>query len=147
MLKVKVESGDKFHIIMETLSRIGVTKKETNQFFQSTYIVKIENLSYLVYYKEILGKEMKPLDYARLGTIAKIVQGWGMFVVLDNDKMAEYGFLPSVSILSFEDKKKWEKVENIGTPELKKFISYMKNTSQLPRPEGRGLSSDAQRKS
>jgi len=130
MLKVKVESGDKFHIIMETLSRIGVTKKETNQFFQSTYIVKIENLSYLVYYKEILGKEMKPLDYARLGTIAKIVQGWGMFVVLDNDKMAEYGFLPSVSILSFEDKKKWEKVENIGTPELKKFISYMKNINK-----------------
>lgn len=110
---------DKFLIIKETLTRIGVcpkTVKKDPVLYQSCHILSYDNKYYIVHFKELFllfGKEalMDELDYYRRNQIAKLLQDWDLLKIKNMDKLyLEDRFMKLIKIISSEEKDKWNLV-------------------------------------
>ena len=127
MIRIEKMTNDEFRVCMETISRMGVVKKSTTEmdkklFYQSCYIVKIYGEFYIAYFKEILNKKMEDVDLARTNTIALLLEKWNLIKITDKAKIDEYGSLPSVFVVPFKDKQKYEKKNKLTSKHLSNFI-------------------------
>ena len=99
-------------IIRETLTRIGIytkTKKNENiikLLKQICYCVNIGDEHYILHAKEILGKKLTDIDYARRNTVAKMLENWGEVKILNQEEILEHGTILSLFILNHADSKK-----------------------------------------
>jgi len=123
MILLKDNTDVDFRKIMETLTRIGVTKKEHRFIlYQICHIVKLRGLSFIAHYKEIIDEPLSEHDMINLNTIALLLEKWGMCIVdeyIDKDKTKE-----TIFILGKERKERenW-KIYSVVTPEkIKTFI-------------------------
>lgn len=107
---------NKFLIIKETLTRIGVCPKIPKTepiLYQSCHILSYKGRYYIVHFKELFlldGKEalMDELDYYRRNQIAKLLQDWGLLKIKNIDKLyLEDRFMKLVKIIPSYEKDKW----------------------------------------
>ena len=127
MIKIENMTNDQFRVCMETVSRMGVLKKSAKDpnkkfFYQSCYIVKIYGEYYIAYFKEIMNKKMEDVDFARLNTVALLLEKWKLAKVLDKEKLDAYGSLPSIFVVPFKDKQKYEKKNKLTNNQISKYI-------------------------
>ena len=121
MIELKLLDSDKFRIIMETLERIGIAKKSLMIIKPFCYTIRKKSRVFLVYYKEIVKVEMKPIDYARLNTVGILLRNWNM-VEFEDSQLTDHGVLPSVYVLPFREKKKWKLISVVKSNHIKDFI-------------------------
>jgi hypothetical protein len=98
------------------------TTFEKKIFFQSCYIVKIHGEYYISYFKEILNKKMEDLDFARMNTIALLLEKWNILKMTDKSVIDEYGSLPSIFVVPYKDKHKYDKRNKISSKQMSNFI-------------------------
>jgi len=154
MIKLEKMTNDEFRVCMETVSRMGVVKKsevlhtpedrttfEKKIFFQSCYSVKIYGDYYVVYYKEILNKKMEDIDFARMNTVALLLEKWKLAKIADKSLIDEYGSLPSIFVIPFKNKDKYEKKNKIPSKKISDFIQIeirkreVKNSQIIENPD------------
>lgn len=129
-----------FPIVAETLTRIGVVtkkylpqeKKVSQWLHQICHLICVDSRHYLVHYKDIVGKEMTPKDYARLNTIAFLLARWNMISIVHNDIVAQYGTVLSIFVLPFaeKEKKEVECISKVTVEQLKAYIKKVQDESK-----------------
>jgi hypothetical protein len=141
MIKLEKMGNEQFRICMETISRMGVLKKSVKEpdrklFFQSCYVVKIKGDYYITYYKEILNKKMEGVDYARMNTIALLLsEKWKLAKLVDPSIINEYGSLPSIFVVPYKDKNKYEKRNKLTSKHLSDFIQIQIRKMEIENAE------------
>ena len=114
--------SDAFHIVRETLTRIGIASKKTKTLYQSVHILHKRNQYALMHFKSLFKLDGKPADIsvediARRNTIAQLLEDWKLLTILDKEKVRELLPLSQLRIISFQDKKNWTLCQkySIGT--------------------------------
>ena len=118
MFEVTLKEPDDFLKVRETLSRIGVSRKE-KKLYQSCHILHKQGKYYIVHFKELFaldGKEhnITENDIGRRNSIAGLLKDWGL-VSFDNTPELKAP-LSQIKIISFKEKSEWvlEPKYNIG---------------------------------
>jgi len=140
MIKIEKMDNDAFRVCMETISRMGVLKKSAKDpdkklFYQSCYVVKIYGEFYIAYYKEILNKVMEGVDFARMNTIALLLEKWKLVKIFDKNVITEYGSLPSVFVVPFKKKDLYEKRNKLTSQHLSDFIQVTIKKMEIEKAE------------
>lgn len=128
MIKLNNIDNTKFRKIMETLTRIGVTKKEQrNVLFQTTYLLKINGKCFLSHYKEILDVPLSDKDILRLNCIANLLERWELCNIDPEFKenIEKQGALETVFILGKERKinDNWKIFTVVTVEKLQEFLA------------------------
>lgn len=113
---------DDFHIIRETLTRVGVGVPAKKVLCQSCHILRKKGKYYLVHFKELFKLDNKPSsfnneDLARRNTIANMLAEWNLFTIIDPSKTSSPILSSkSVTVISSSEKSNWilEAKYNIG---------------------------------
>jgi len=114
MIEIKISSPEKFLVIKETLTRIGVASKKENILYQSCHILHKKGRLYLVSFKELFALDGKPTnltenDIARRNTIANLLSEWGLVKLVDSDHSKEpICLINQIKIIPFKDKVNWK---------------------------------------
>jgi len=129
LIEVVLNKPDSFLIIKETLTRVGVPNKERSRLFQTCHILCKRKRFYLVHFKELFMLDGKPsnmtvTDVARRNSIINYLVRHD-FCTLRTEETELSPHLPKnedFTIISFEDKNKWELVPKytIGNPRNKR---------------------------
>lgn len=124
-------SNDRFRIIQETLTRIGVDDDRDDgdkiTLIPLCYIIQIFRRFYLVHYKQILGVEMTSKDYAQRNTVGQLLNMW-KFVKVKAEELSEYGCVPRLTVLTHTQKKdgEWIIDEKVTGTQIGEFIKKIK---------------------
>lgn len=94
LIEVKLEDGEAFYKVMETLTRIGIPNRkdpDNKKLYQSCHILHKQGKYYLVHFKELYaldGREstMTDADRARRNKIANLLHDWNLLEVVDKSK-------------------------------------------------------------
>jgi hypothetical protein len=120
-LEVRLPLADDFLKIRETLSRIGVASRKDKTLYQSCHILHKQGRYYIVHFKELFALDGKATDInendlERRNTIAKLLQDWGMLVILYPEDYVSRAPLSQIKVLPFKEKGEWLLVAkyNIG---------------------------------
>ena len=108
----KEKFSDSFHVVRETLTRIGIASKKTKTLYQSCHILHKRGEYAILNFKELFkldGKpaDLSPDDVARRNTIVKLLADWNLLTILETSKTVEVLPLSQVRIISYADKKNW----------------------------------------
>jgi hypothetical protein len=123
LVEVTLGEKDDFLKVRETLTRIGVASKKDRILYQSCHILHKQGKYYIVHFKELFALDGKPTDISendlsRRNAIAKLLEDWGLVVIVNRDKAENPPpiFLSQIKILSHKEKDDWELVPkyNIG---------------------------------
>lgn len=123
LVEVTLGEKDDFLKVRETLTRIGVASKKDRILYQSCHILHKQGKYYIVHFKELFALDGKPTDISendlsRRNAIAKLLEDWGLVVIVNKDKAENPPpiFLSQIKILSHKEKDDWELVPkyNIG---------------------------------
>ena len=123
LVEVTLGEKDDFLKVRETLTRIGVASKKDRILYQSCHILHKQGKYYIVHFKELFALDGKPTDISendlsRRNAIAKLLEDWGLVVIMNRDKAENPPpiFLSQIKILSHKEKDDWELVPkyNIG---------------------------------
>jgi len=112
--EVNLTSPDDFLKVKETLTRIGISKKDENTLFQSCHILHKRGKYYIVHFKEMFALDGRETDFddkdrARRNTIVTLLEDWGL-VESPYDKaasMQELVPMSEIKIIPFNEKKSW----------------------------------------
>jgi len=127
LIKIDQLDLDKFRIVMETLTRIGVAKKAKRKLFQTAHIMNYRNQHFLTHYKILLNdisNQADENDFAKLNTVATLLQNWGMINISDTSLIDQYGTIPSIYVVPYKEKKSWELISYI---EKEHYLNLVKN--------------------
>ena len=85
-MEVKLKAIDDFLKVRETLTRIGVSRKE-KKLFQSCHILHKQGRYFIVHFKELFGLDGKSAnisdnDIERRNTIAQLLSDWNLVEVV-----------------------------------------------------------------
>ena len=128
---IEVEITDnKFPLIKETLTRIGVCPKQVRSdpvLYQSCHILSMQNRYFIVHFKELFlldGKEssMDELDYYRRNQVAKLLADWNLLKIKYPERLyLEDKFMKLIKITPASDKENWTLVSkyHIGADKFK----------------------------
>jgi hypothetical protein len=116
-VEVELDHEDKFLMVKETLSRIGVGSSKTKTLFQSAVLLHKQGRYAIMHFKEMFmldGKvntDFTENDLARRNTIVNLLSEWKLIKVLQKDKI-EFPQVPvtHLKVLSFKEKKEWTTV-------------------------------------
>ena len=114
-VKIELKDPEKFLLVKETLTRLGVASNRTKTLYQSCHVLHKRGDYFIVHFKELFKLDGKPSDiseedYGRRNAIAKLLEDWGLVQVLDKQQLEPLGAMSSVKILSFKDKSNWQLV-------------------------------------
>lgn len=104
---------DQFHMIRETLTRIGVESKLNKCLYQSCHILRKKGKYYILHFKELFKLDGKPStmtqeDLGRRNTIVKLLSDWNLLSVVDGNKIASPRVATtSIKIVSSKEKSNW----------------------------------------
>ena len=120
MIEVKLNEGDDFLKVRETLTRIGVASRKDKTLYQSCHILHKQGKYYIVHFKELFALDGKDTnlsenDIARRNTIANLLSDWGLIDVIGTS-VIEAAPLSQIKVISFKEKNEWklETKYNIG---------------------------------
>jgi Bacteriophage translational regulator len=111
-VEISLKQPDDFHIIRESLTRIGVASKTENTLWQSAHILHKRGRYVVLHFKELFildGKSssLSADDIARRNTIVKLLKQWNLCEILDPSKVTESAPVSTIKIISFKDKPNW----------------------------------------
>ena len=111
-IEIELTSPDNFLKIRETLTRIGVSARNTKTLFQSCHILHKRGKFYIVHFKELLALDGKDTNYndsdlRRRNLIARLLSEWALLKIVDSSKIEEQAPINSIKIVSFGDKENW----------------------------------------
>jgi hypothetical protein len=104
---------DSFHVVKETLTRIGIASEKTKTLYQTCHILHKRGRYAILHFKELFaldGKpaEISPDDLQRREGVVKLLSEWGLIKV--PDRLVDWdkpGTQPHLRIISYADKKNW----------------------------------------
>jgi hypothetical protein len=107
----KERFSDSFHVVKETLTRIGIASKQTKTLYQSCHILHKRGQYAILHFKELFKLDGKPAnisaeDISRRNTIVQLLAEWGLVKIKDQIVIRENTEAP-VKIVSYSDKKHW----------------------------------------
>lgn len=112
MVEIQLKTDDDFLKIKETLTRMGVASNRDKILYQSTHILHKQGRYYIVHFKELFALDGRSntidvSDLERRNAIIKLLEEWGLLIVLDREKLDPMGHVGQFKIISFKDKKDW----------------------------------------
>lgn len=133
LIEVEMIDDDSFLKIRETLTRIGLRSKTTQDgkptLYQSCHILHKRGKFYIVHFKELFkldGKysSLSGEDIMRRNIVARLLERWGLLNIVDDDKIPagidviidDYMSNGRILALSHKEKDRWnlETKYNIG---------------------------------
>lgn len=108
----KEKYSDSFHVVRETLTRIGISSKKTKTLYQSCHVLHKRGQYAILHFKELFKLDGKPADItgddiARRNTIVKLLEDWKLLTIIEKEKVEVLLPLSQLRIISFGDKKNW----------------------------------------
>ena len=112
MIEVKLNEGDDFLKVRETLTRIGVASRKDKTLYQSCHILHKQGRYFIVHFKELFALDGKHADLTdndieRRNTIAKLLSDWGLIKVKDAEMFNRLAPLSQIKIVSYKEKSSW----------------------------------------
>ena len=112
-VQVEIVAPEKFLVIKETLTRLGVASNKTKTLYQSCHILHKRGLYFVVHFKELFELDGKSSnisqeDLERRNLIANLLQDWGLLIIDQSQKDLIKASTSSIKILSYNDKDTWE---------------------------------------
>ena len=112
-IEVKLSNPDDFLKIKETLQRIGVASKKSNVLWQSCHILHKRGRYIICSFKELFILDGKDADITdndldRRNTITKLLQDWGLLVVLNPDELEYQAPMSQIKVIPFKERNQWE---------------------------------------
>lgn len=91
MVEVSLPSSNSFHIIRETLRRVGLQENETKALTQQCYLLHKKGRYYIGHYKlftEIEGQppSMTTFDYMIQRQAASLLERWGCCTLINDEE-------------------------------------------------------------
>lgn len=113
LLEVTLKDPDDFLKCKETLTRIGVPSFKDKKLYQSAHILHKKGKYYIVHFKELFALDGKAStlndeDIARRNMIAKLLEDWGLVMIVDSAKLEPQAQLSTVKIVPYKDKQNWD---------------------------------------
>lgn len=113
----KERTKDAFHVVKETLTRIGIASAKTKTLYQSAHILQKRGEFAILSFKELFSLDGKSAniseeDLGRRNVIVKLLAEWGLLEILEQDKV-ELHIIPlsQIKVISFGDKKNWTLIQ------------------------------------
>ena len=113
MIEVKLNEGDDFLKVRETLTRIGVASRKDKTLYQSCHILHKQGRYFIVHFKELFALDGKPSnfsdsDISRRNTIANLLAEWGLLKLVVPD-LSKQPIAPisQIKVLPFKEKDQW----------------------------------------
>ena len=108
----KERTKDAFHVVKETLTRIGIVSNKTKTLYQSVHILHKRALFAILHFKELFlldGKDanLTDEDILRRNAIAILLQEWKLLEIIEKEKTAEFMPLSQIRVISYKDKSNW----------------------------------------
>jgi hypothetical protein len=130
MIEVKLNEGDDFLKVRETLTRIGVASRKDKTLYQSCHILHKQGRYFIVHFKELFALDGKPSnfsdsDISRRNTIANLLAEWGLLKLVTPDLSKEpIAPISQIKVLPFKEKDQWNLTAkyNIGKKNGEKEI-------------------------
>ena len=126
MIEVKLNEGDDFLKVRETLTRIGVASRKDKTLYQSCHILHKQGRYFIVHFKELFALDGKRAnltinDVQRRNRIAQLLADWGLISITDLQKIQDIAPLNQIKVLAYRDKGDWilETKYNIGNKKKK----------------------------
>lgn len=112
MCEVILKDPEHFLMIKETLTRMGIAAKQTNDLWQSCHILFKRGKYYIVHFKEMFALDGKIAtltdnDVKRRNTIARLLHEWGLLELKTPIQILDTLPLKEVKIISNNDKGNW----------------------------------------
>ena len=113
MIEVKLNEGDDFLKVRETLTRIGVASRKDKTLYQSCHILHKQGRYFIVHFKELFALDGKPSnfsdsDISRRDTIANLLAEWGLLKLVTPDLSKEpIAPISQIKVLPFKEKDQW----------------------------------------
>ena len=112
-MEILLETPDKFLIVKETLTRIGIPSKEKKRLTQTCHILHKRGKYYIMHFKEMFALDGKSTtlseqDLHRRNLIGNLLEEWNLITVVDGHLFTEEADIASVKILSADEAEKWE---------------------------------------
>lgn len=113
MVEVELSDPQKFNIVRETLTRIGIQNAKKRNLYQSCHILHKQGRYYLAHFKQMIAMDgyradMTDEDHNRLLDITNLLSDWNLVNVLDPDfdppKMNQF------RVLKVSDAEEWNLV-------------------------------------
>jgi hypothetical protein len=114
-IEIELPDPDAFLKVRETLTRIGINPKNSNNLYQSCHILSKNRKTkyYIVHFKELFildGKysNFTMEDKARRNTIANLLEEWGLVKLVDPAK-SKSPIIPlnTLKIIPHKEKQNW----------------------------------------
>lgn len=114
-VEVSLSDPDKFLLIKESLTRIGVASKKSKTLTQSVHILHKRGRYYLCSFKrlfELDGKlsTLNQDDIERENMIACLLEDWGLCKIINKEQVKKKAKISSVKILPYSEKHEWNLV-------------------------------------
>ena len=130
MIEVKLNEGDDFLKVRETLTRIGVASRKDKTLYQSCHILHKQGRYFIVHFKELFALDGKPSnfsesDISRRNTIANLLAEWGLLKLVTPDLSKQpVAPISQIKVLPFKEKDQWNLTAkyNIGKKNGEKEI-------------------------
>lgn len=116
LVEVKLNDGEDFLKVRETLTRIGVASRKDKTLYQSCHILHKQGRYYIVHFKELFALDGKPSDFsaqdvARRNTITNLLEEWNLVEIVNKYQTQEpVAPLSQIKIVSYSEKNDWELV-------------------------------------
>lgn len=111
-LEVTLKKPEDFLRVKETLTRIGLTAKNSKTLIQSCYILHKQGKYYICGFGELFkldGKEssVELEDIQRRNRIACLLKDWGLIEIKDPEKFTDMIPLNRIKIIPHREKHEW----------------------------------------
>jgi Bacteriophage translational regulator len=121
-VEITLDSPDKFLIIKESLTRIGIKSAKNNTLYQSCHILHRRGKYYVISFLELFALDGRPSnfgddDFRRRNTIAKLLQQWNICTIVYPSEVELTVPLCEISIIPHKEKKNYQLVSKytVGT--------------------------------
>lgn len=138
LVEVKLDSPEKFNLIVETLTRFGVQSIKNNKkvLNQTCHILETDKSKYyVVHFKELFaldGREhtITLSDIRRRNKIISLLEKWNTLTVVDSKKIEDFNdnAMDNIHIVKKEDSDDWVFQKKYDMPLRAKTIkTFLKN--------------------
>jgi hypothetical protein len=113
-IEITLSKPDDFLKIKETLTRVGIKSKKSNTFYQSCSILHKRGKYYIMHFKELFACDNKPSDFTeederRRNSITKLLEAWGMCVIIKSDGLI-LDPESHIDVIPYKEKQNWNLV-------------------------------------
>jgi hypothetical protein len=114
MLEIALNEPDDFLKVKETLTRIGISSKNTRKLYQSCHILHKQGRYFICHFKELFLLDGKTANFSkddlyRRNTIATLLADWGLCSLVNGyPPTDERAPLRTIKIISYKAKVDWE---------------------------------------